>query len=165
VVIDTAGRLAFDEAMMREIESIKKAVNPTETLFVVDSMTGQDAVETARTFHERLQFDGVVLTKLDGDTRGGAALSIRAVVSKPIKFVSTGEKTDALDVFYPARIADRILGMGDIVSLVEKAQEQFDEEESKKLRKSLPRTVSISMIFSRRSNRSRRWGTSRTWQP
>ncbi len=165
MVIDTAGRLAFDEAMMREIESIKKAVNPTETLFVVDSMTGQDAVETARTFHERLQFDGVVLTKLDGDTRGGAALSIRAVVSKPIKFVSTGEKTDALDVFYPARIADRILGMGDIVSLVEKAQEQFDEEESKKLRKSLPRTVSISMIFSRRSNRSRRWGTSRTWQP
>lgn len=137
VVIDTAGRLAVDEAMMREIESIKKAVNPTETLFVVDSMTGQDAVETARTFHERLQFDGVVLTKLDGDTRGGAALSIRAVVSKPIKFVSTGEKTDALDVFYPARIADRILGMGDIVSLVEKAQEQFDEEESKKLRKKL----------------------------
>ncbi|HHV02799.1 MAG: signal recognition particle protein [Bacteroidales bacterium] len=137
VIIDTAGRLAIDEAMMQEITAIKKAVTPTETLFVVDSMTGQDAVETARTFHEQLQFDGVVLTKLDGDTRGGAALSIRAVVSKPIKFVSTGEKMDALDVFYPARIADRILGMGDIVSLVEKAQEQFDEEESKKLRKKL----------------------------
>ncbi|HPW78586.1 MAG: Signal recognition particle protein [Bacteroidetes bacterium ADurb.Bin037] len=137
VIIDTAGRLAIDEVMMQEITAIKKAVNPTETLFVVDSMTGQDAVETARTFHEQLQFDGVVLTKLDGDTRGGAALSIRAVVSKPIKFVSTGEKMDALDVFYPSRIADRILGMGDIVSLVEKAQEQFDEEESKKLRKKL----------------------------
>lgn len=137
VIIDTAGRLAIDAVMMQEITAIKKAVNPTETLFVVDSMTGQDAVETARTFHEQLQFDGVVLTKLDGDTRGGAALSIRAVVSKPIKFVSTGEKMDALDVFYPSRIADRILGMGDIVSLVEKAQEQFDEEESKKLRKKL----------------------------
>nr|HPQ56820.1 signal recognition particle protein [Bacteroidales bacterium] len=137
VIIDTAGRLAIDEAMMKEITAIKKAVDPTETLFVVDSMTGQDAVETARVFHERLQYDGVVLTKLDGDTRGGAALTIRAVVSKPIKFVSSGEKMDALDVFYPSRIADRILGMGDIVSLVEKAQEQFDEEESKKLRKKL----------------------------
>ena len=137
VIIDTAGRLAIDAVMMQEITAIKKAVNPTETLFVVDSMTGQDAVETARTFHEQLQFDGVVLTKLDGDTRGGAALSIRAVVSKPIKFVSTGEKMDALDVFYPSRIADRILGMGDICQLVEKAQEQFDEEESKKLRKKL----------------------------
>lgn len=137
VIIDTAGRLAIDEAMMTEITAIKKAVKPTETLFVVDSMTGQDAVDTARTFHERLQFDGVVLTKLDGDTRGGAALSIRAVVSKPIKFVSIGEKMDALDIFYPSRIADRILGMGDIVSLVEKAQEQFDEEEAKKLRKKL----------------------------
>ena len=137
VIIDTAGRLAIDEAMMTEITAIKKAVKPTETLFVVDSMTGQDAVDTARTFHERLQFDGVVLTKLDGDTRGGAALSIRAVVSKPIKFVSIGEKMDALDIFYPSRIADRILGMGDIVSLVEKAQEQFDEEEAKKLSKKL----------------------------
>lgn len=137
VIIDTAGRLAIDQAMMEEITAIKKAVDPTETLFVVDSMTGQDAVETARAFHERLQYDGVVLTKLDGDTRGGAALTIRAVVNKPIKFVSSGEKMDALDVFYPSRIADRILGMGDIVSLVEKAQEQFDEEESKKLRKKL----------------------------
>lgn len=137
IIVDTAGRLAIDQAMMQEITAIKKALNPSETLFVVDSMTGQDAVETARTFHEQLNFDGVVLTKLDGDTRGGAALSIRAVVSKPIKFVSTGEKMEALDVFYPARIADRILGMGDIVSLVEKAQEQFDEEESKKLRKKL----------------------------
>ncbi|HOO42664.1 MAG TPA: signal recognition particle protein, partial [Bacteroidales bacterium] len=137
VIIDTAGRLAIDQAMMAEITAIKKAVNPTETLFVVDSMTGQDAVETARVFHEKLQYDGVVLTKLDGDTRGGAALTIRAVVNKPIKFVSAGEKPDALDVFYPSRIADRILGMGDIVSLVEKAQEQFDEEESKKLRKKL----------------------------
>ena len=137
VIVDTAGRLAIDNTMMQEITAIKKALNPSETLFVVDSMTGQDAVETARAFHEQLNYDGVVLTKLDGDTRGGAALSIRAVVSKPIKFVSTGEKMDALDVFYPARIADRILGMGDIVSLVEKAQEQFDEEESKKLRKKL----------------------------
>ncbi|MFA5497304.1 MAG: signal recognition particle protein, partial [Bacteroidales bacterium] len=137
VLLDTAGRLAVDQKMMAEITAIKKAVNPTETLFVVDSMTGQDAVETARVFHEQLQFDGVVLTKLDGDTRGGAALSIRAVVNKPIKFVGTGEKMDALDVFHPTRIADRILGMGDIVTLVERAQEQFDEEESKKLRKKL----------------------------
>ncbi len=137
VLLDTAGRLAVDQKMMAEITAIKKAVNPTETLFVVDSMTGQDAVETARVFHEQLQFDGVVLTKLDGDTRGGAALSIRAVVNKPIKFVGTGEKMDALDVFHPTRIADRILGMGDIVTLVERAQEQFEEEESKKLRKKL----------------------------
>lgn len=137
VIIDTAGRLAIDEEMMREIESVKKSVNPTETLFVVDSMTGQDAVETARTFNERLNFDGVVLTKLDGDTRGGAALSIRAVVNKPIKFVSSGEKMDALDVFHPRRIADRILGMGDVVSLVEKAQEQYDEEEARRLQKKL----------------------------
>jgi signal recognition particle subunit SRP54 len=133
VIIDTAGRLAIDE----EITAIKKAVDPTETLFVVDAMTGQDAVETARVFNERLDFDGVVLTKLDGDTRGGAALSIRAVVNKPIKFVSSGEKMDALDVFHPKRIADRILGMGDVVSLVEKAQEQFDEEEARKLQKKL----------------------------
>ncbi len=137
VIIDTAGRLAIDEEMMREIESVKKSVNPTETLFVVDSMTGQDAVETARTFNERLNFDGDVLTKLDGDTRGGAALSIRAVVNKPIKFVSSGEKMDALDVFHPRRIADRILGMGDVVSLVEKAQEQYDEEEARRLQKKL----------------------------
>ncbi len=137
VIIDTAGRLAVDEAMMVEIAAIKKAVTPTETLFVVDSMTGQDAVDTARTFYERLQYDGVVLTKLDGDTRGGAALSIRAVVSVPIKYVSMGEKMESLDIFYPSRIADRILGMGDIVSLVEKAQEQYDEEEAKRLRKKL----------------------------
>ena len=137
VIIDTAGRLAIDEEMMKEIEAVKKAVNPTETLFVVDSMTGQDAVETARTFNERLNFDGVVLTKLDGDTRGGAALSIRAVVNKPIKFVSSGEKMEALDVFHPNRIADRILGMGDVVSLVEKAQEQYDEEEARRLQKKL----------------------------
>ncbi len=137
VIIDTAGRLAIDEEMMSEITAIKKAVDPTETLFVVDSMTGQDAVETAKTFNDRLDFDGVVLTKLDGDTRGGAALSIRAVVNKPIKFVSSGEKMDALDVFHPKRIADRILGMGDVVSLVEKAQEQFDEEEARKLQRKL----------------------------
>lgn len=137
VIIDTAGRLAVDEQMMNEIAAIKKAVNPTETLFVVDSMTGQDAVETTKAFNDRLDFDGVVLTKLDGDTRGGAALSIRAVVNKPIKFVSSGEKMDALDVFHPKRIADRILGMGDVVSLVEKAQEQFDEEEARKLQKKL----------------------------
>jgi signal recognition particle subunit SRP54 len=137
VIVDTAGRLAVDEEMMIEIAAIKEAINPTETLFVVDSMTGQDAVETARAFNERLNFDGVVLTKLDGDTRGGAALSIRAVVNKPIKFISAGEKMEALDVFHPKRIADRILGMGDVVTLVEKAQEQFDEEEAKKLQKKL----------------------------
>ena len=137
VIIDTAGRLAVDEQMMDEIEAIKNAVNPTETLFVVDSMTGQDAVETAKAFNDRLDFNGVVLTKLDGDTRGGAALSIRAVVDKPLKFVSAGEKMEALDVFHPKRIADRILGMGDVVSLVEKAQEQFNEEEAKKLQKKL----------------------------
>ncbi|MBR5855745.1 MAG: signal recognition particle protein [Bacteroidales bacterium] len=137
VIIDTAGRLAVDEEMMNEIETIKNCVQPTETLFVVDSMTGQDAVETAKAFNDRLDFDGVVLTKLDGDTRGGAALSIRAVVNKPIKFVSAGEKMEALDVFHPKRIADRILGMGDVVSLVEKAQEQFNEEEARKLQKKL----------------------------
>jgi signal recognition particle subunit SRP54 len=137
VIIDTAGRLAIDEQMMNEISAIKKAVSPQETLFVVDSMTGQDAVNTAREFNERLDFTGVVLTKLDGDTRGGAALSIRSVVNKPIKFVSTGEKPDSLDVFHPARMADRILGMGDIVSLVEKAQEQFDEAEARKLQKKI----------------------------
>ncbi len=137
VIIDTAGRLAIDEQMMDEISAIKKSVNPTETLFVVDAMTGQDAVETAKKFNERLDFDGVVLTKMDGDTRGGAALSIKAVVNKPIKFISSGEKMEALDVFHPKRIADRILGMGDVVTLVEKAQEQFDEEEARKLHKKL----------------------------
>ena len=137
VIIDTAGRLAVDEEMMNEIEAIKKAINPQEILFVVDSMTGQDAVNTAKEFNERLDFTGVVLTKLDGDTRGGAALSIRSVVNKPIKFVGTGEKLDALDVFHPERMADRILGMGDIVSLVEKAQEQYDEEEARRLQKKI----------------------------
>ena len=135
VIVDTAGRLAVDEVMMDEIERVKRAIQPTETLFVVDSMTGQDAVNTAKAFNERINFDGVVLTKLDGDTRGGAALSIKAVVDKPIKFVGTGEKMDALDVFYPKRMADRILGMGDVVSLVERAQEQFSEEEARKLQK------------------------------
>ena len=137
VIVDTAGRLAVDEQMMNEIEAIKKAINPDETLFVVESMTGQDAVNTAREFNERLDFNGVVLTKLDGDTRGGAALSIRTVVNKPIKFVGTGEKLEAIDVFHPSRMADRILGMGDIVSLVERAQEQYDEEEAKKLQKKI----------------------------
>ena len=135
VIVDTAGRLAVDEAMMDEIERVKKALNPSETLFVVDSMTGQDAVNTAKAFNDRIDFDGVVLTKLDGDTRGGAALTIKSVVDKPIKFVGTGEKMDALDVFYPKRMADRILGMGDVVSLVERAQEQFNEEEARKLQK------------------------------
>jgi signal recognition particle subunit SRP54 len=137
VIIDTAGRLAVDEQMMNEIEAIKKAVNPHEILFVVDAMTGQDAVNTAKEFNQRLDFNGVVLTKLDGDTRGGAALSIRSVVDKPIKFVGTGEKLDAIDVFHPERMADRILGMGDIVSLVEKAQEQYNEEEARRLQKKI----------------------------
>ena len=137
VIVDTAGRLAIDEQMMLEIAAIKAAINPSETLFVVDSMTGQDAVNTAKEFNERLDFDGVVLTKLDGDTRGGAALSIRTVVNKPIKFVGTGEKMEAIDQFHPSRMADRILGMGDIVSLVERAQEQFDEEEAKRLQKKI----------------------------
>ncbi|MBR6346423.1 MAG: signal recognition particle protein [Bacteroidales bacterium] len=139
VIIDTAGRLAVDDELMDEISALHKAVAPTETLFVVDAMTGQDAVETARIFNDRLNFDGVVLTKMDGDTRGGAALSIKAVVGKPIKFVSTGEKMEALDVFHPDRIADRILGMGDIVTLVEKAQEQFDEKQAREVRKKLAR--------------------------
>ncbi|MBL7915819.1 MAG: signal recognition particle protein [Bacteroidia bacterium] len=137
VIIDTAGRLAIDEMMMDEIERVKKAVNPNEILFVVDAMTGQDAVNTAKAFNDRLDFDGVVLTKLDGDTRGGAALSIKSVVDKPIKFVGTGEKLDAIDVFYPERMADRILGMGDIVSLVERAQEQFDEKQAAELQKKI----------------------------
>jgi signal recognition particle subunit SRP54 len=137
VIIDTAGRLAVDEAMMTEISNIHKAIEPQETLFVVDSMTGQDAVNTAKTFNERLNFDGVILTKLDGDTRGGAAISIKSVVNKPIKFIGTGEKMDAIDIFYPSRMADRILGMGDVVSLVERAQEQYDEEEARKLQKKI----------------------------
>ena len=139
VIIDTAGRLAVDEQLMNEISALHQAVRPTETLFVVDAMTGQDAVETAKAFNDRLDFDGVVLTKMDGDTRGGAALSIKAVVGKPIKFVSSGEKMEALDVFHPSRIADRILGMGDVVSLVEKAQEQFDEQQARELKKKLAR--------------------------
>ena len=137
VIIDTAGRLAVDEEMMNEIATLKEAVQPQETLFVVDSMTGQDAVNTAKEFNDRLDFDGVVLTKLDGDTRGGAALSIRTVVTKPIKFIGTGEKMEAIDVFHPARMADRILGMGDVVSLVERAQEQYDEEEARRLQKKI----------------------------
>ena len=137
VIVDTAGRLAVDQELMDEISALHKAVQPTETLFVVDAMTGQDAVETAKAFNDRLDFDGVVLTKMDGDTRGGAALSIKAVVGKPIKFVSSGEKLEALDVFHPERIADRILGMGDVVSLVEKAQEQFDEKQARELKKKL----------------------------
>lgn len=139
VIVDTAGRLAIDAQMMQEISDIKKALKPSETLFVVDAMTGQDAVNTAREFNDRIDFDGVVLTKLDGDTRGGAAISIRAVVNKPLKFISSGEKMDAIQVFHPERMADRILGMGDIVTLVEKAQEQFDEEEAKKLQRKLNR--------------------------
>lgn len=141
VIIDTAGRLAVDQEMMNEIAAVKNAVSPHETLFVVDSMTGQDAVNTAFEFNERIDYDGVVLTKLDGDTRGGAALSIRSVVNKPVKFVSTGEKMDAMDIFYPERMADRILGMGDIVSLVEKAQEQYDEEEARKLQKKIAKDL------------------------
>ena len=137
VIVDTAGRLAVDEAMMDEIARIHAAVQPQETLFVVDAMTGQDAVNTAKAFNDRLNFDGVILTKLDGDTRGGAALSIRSVVDKPIKFIGTGEKMDALDIFYPERMADRILGMGDVVSLVERAQEQFDEEAARKIQKKI----------------------------
>ena len=137
VIIDTAGRLAIDEVMMKEISDIHSAVSPNETLFVVDSMTGQDAVNTAKVFHDRLNFDGVILTKLDGDTRGGAALSIKSVVNKPIKFIGTGEKMDALDVFYPERMADRILGMGDVISLVERAQEQFDIEQARKINKKI----------------------------
>ena len=137
VIIDTAGRLAVDEVLMKEISDIHRAVNPSETLFVVDSMTGQDAVNTAKSFNDKLNFDGVVLTKLDGDTRGGAALSIRYVVDKPIKFIGTGEKIDALDIFYPERMADRILGMGDVISLVERAQDQFDEDQARKISKKI----------------------------
>ncbi len=137
MIIDTAGRLAVDEQMMTEISNIHKAIEPQETLFVVDSMTGQDAVNTAKAFNDVLNFDGVVLTKLDGDTRGGAAISIKSVVDKPIKFIGTGEKMEAIDVFHPSRMADRILGMGDVVSLVERAQEQFDEEQARKIQKKI----------------------------
>jgi len=158
VIIDTAGRLAIDEQMMNEISAIKNAVTPDEILFVVDSMTGQDAVNTAKEFNERLDFNGVVLTKLDGDTRGGAALSIRAVVEKPIKFVGTGEKVDAIDVFHPDRMADRILGMGDIVSLVEKAQEQFDEEEAKRLQKKLAKNTFNFNDFLKQINQIKKMG-------
>jgi signal recognition particle subunit SRP54 len=158
VIVDTAGRLAIDEQMMNEIAAIKKAIDPNEILFVVDSMTGQDAVNTAKEFNERLNFDGVVLTKLDGDTRGGAALSIRAVVEKPIKFVGTGEKVDAIDVFHPDRMADRILGMGDIVSLVEKAQEQFDEGEARKLQKKLAKNTFNFNDFLKQINQIKKMG-------
>ncbi|MBQ9711844.1 MAG: signal recognition particle protein [Bacteroidales bacterium] len=147
VIVDTAGRLAVDQQLMDEISALHKAVKPTETLFVVDAMTGQDAVETAKAFNDRLDFDGVVLTKMDGDTRGGAALSIKAVVGKPIKFVSSGEKMEALDVFHPARIADRILGMGDVVTLVEKAQEQFDEKQARELKKKIAKDQFTFMDF------------------
>ena len=147
VIIDTAGRLAVDQELMDEISALHQAVKPTETLFVVDAMTGQDAVETAKAFNDRLDFDGVVLTKMDGDTRGGAALSIKAVTGKPIKFVSSGEKMEALDVFHPSRIADRILGMGDVVSLVEKAQEQFDEKQARELKKKLAKDQFSFMDF------------------
>ena len=158
VIIDTAGRLSIDEEMMQEIARVKEAVNPSETLFVVDSMTGQDAVNTAQNFNERLNFDGVVLTKLDGDTRGGAALSIKYTVGKPIKFVSMGEKMETLDVFYPERMASRILGMGDIVSFVERAQEQFDEEESKRLEKKIKKNTFDFNDFLGQMNQIRRMG-------
>ena len=158
IIIDTAGRLAVDEQMMQEIENIKKAIKPTETLFVVDSMTGQDAVNTARTFNERLDFDGVVLTKLDGDTRGGAALSIRTVVTKPIKFVGTGETLDGIDIFYPSRMADRILGMGDIVSLVERAQREFDEKEAEELARKLQKNQYTFVDFYKQIQQIKKMG-------
>ncbi len=158
VIVDTAGRLAIDEEMMNEISSVKKAIDPNEILFVVDSMTGQDAVNTAKEFNDRLDYDGVVLTKLDGDTRGGAALSIRSVVNKPIKFVGTGEKMDALDIFHPSRMADRILGMGDIVSLVEKAQEQFDEDEAKRVQSKLAKDQFNFNDFLKQINQVKKMG-------
>ena len=159
VIIDTAGRLAVDEALMQEIHNIHKAVNPSETLFVVDAMMGQDAVNTAKAFHDLLQFDGVVLTKMDGDTRGGAALSIKSVVDKPIKFIGTGEKVDALDVFHPNRMADRILGMGDVVSLVERAQEQVDEEEAKRIEKKIAKNQFGYDDFLSQLNQVKRMGS------
>ena len=158
VIVDTAGRLAVDEAMMVEITAIKAAVNPSETLFVVDSMTGQDAVNTAREFNNRLDFDGVVLTKLDGDTRGGAAISIRSVVNKPLKFISSGEKMDTLQVFHPERMADRILGMGDVVSLVERAQEQYDEKEARELKKKLVKNQFNFNDFLKQINQIKKMG-------
>ena len=158
VIVDTAGRQSIDEELMQQIEQIKRAVNPNETLLVVDAMTGQDAVNTAQTFNERLEIDGVVLTKLDGDTRGGAALSIRTVVDKPIKFVGTGEKMEALDVFHPERMADRILGMGDIVSFVERAQQQFDEEEAKKLERKIAKNKFDYNDFLHQINQIKRMG-------
>jgi signal recognition particle subunit SRP54 len=159
VIIDTAGRLAIDEMMMDEIAAVKKAINPSEILFVVDAMTGQDAVNTAKAFNDRLNFDGVVLTKLDGDTRGGAAISIKSVVDKPIKFVGTGEKLDAIDVFHPERMADRILGMGDIVTLVEKAQEQFDEKEAAELQKKIAKNKFDFNDFLSQLQQIKKWET------
>lgn len=159
VIIDTAGRLAVDEPMMQEIENVHKAVSPSETLFVVDAMTGQDAVNTAKTFNDRLNFDGVILTKLDGDTRGGAAISIKSVVNKPIKFIGTGEKMDAIDVFYPDRMADRILGMGDVISLVERAQEQFDEDEARKLQKKIAKNQFGFDDFLKQINQVKKMGS------
>ena len=159
VIIDTAGRLAVDEPMMQEIENVHKAISPSETLFVVDAMTGQDAVNTAKTFNDRLNFDGVILTKLDGDTRGGAALSIKSVVNKPIKFIGTGEKMDAIDVFYPDRMADRILGMGDVISLVERAQEQFDEDEARKLQKKIAKNQFGFDDFLKQINQVKKMGS------
>ena len=159
VIIDTAGRLAVDEPMMQEIENVHKAIVPSETLFVVDAMTGQDAVNTAKTFNDRINFDGVILTKLDGDTRGGAALSIKSVVDKPIKFIGTGEKMDAIDVFYPDRMADRILGMGDVVSLVERAQEQFDEVEARKLQKKIAKNQFGFDDFLKQINQVKKMGS------
>jgi signal recognition particle subunit SRP54 len=159
VIIDTAGRLAVDEPMMQEIENVHKAISPSETLFVVDAMTGQDAVNTAKTFNDRLNFDGVILTKLDGDTRGGAALSIKSVVNKPIKFIGTGEKMDAIDVFYPDRMADRILGMGDVISLVERAQEQFDEGEARKLQKKIAKNQFGFDDFLKQINQVKKMGS------
>ncbi|MFT4943023.1 MAG: signal recognition particle subunit SRP54 [Patiriisocius sp.] len=159
VIVDTAGRLAVDEVMMQEIENVHKALSPDETLFVVDSMTGQDAVNTAKAFNERLNFDGVILTKLDGDTRGGAAISIKSVVNKPIKFIGTGEKMDAIDVFYPDRMADRILGMGDVISLVERAQEQFDEDEARKLQKKIAKNQFGFDDFLKQINQVKKMGS------
>ncbi len=159
VIVDTAGRLAVDEQMMQEIAAIKDAINPSETLFVVDAMTGQDAVNTAKEFNDRINFDGVVLTKLDGDARGGAALSIRSVVDKPIKFIGTGEKMDALDVFHPARMADRILGMGDVVSLVERAQEQYNEEEARRISKKIAKNQFDFNDFLNQLNQIKKMGS------
>ena len=159
VIIDTAGRLAVDEEMMNEISNIHKAIQPQETLFVVDSMTGQDAVNTAKAFNDILNFDGVILTKLDGDTRGGAALSIKSVVNKPIKFIGTGEKMDAIDIFYPERMAERILGMGDVISLVERAQEQYDEEEARKLQKKIAKDEFGFDDFLKQIQQIKKWVT------